>query len=164
MAKFVKFMLNNGNAEIEQMEIPESTPAAKLGLKTGYGKGITVDFLNYKFPFYGHDGAGLGFNSRYAYNKDLKVGFVICCSNPNLLSDLLINYFTDSLQIPKPIPTLSVSIESLKSYEILKRKLYDHFFDGQPLNICNQNFTDSYNQPYSLLNNLKFVMGNDRKY
>ncbi len=117
MAKFVKFMLNNGNAEIERMEIPENTPAAKLGLKTGYGKGITVDFLNYKFPFYGHDGAGLGFNSRYAYNRDLKVGFVICSSNSNLFSDLLLNYLTDSLQKPKPIPTISVSIETLKSYE-----------------------------------------------
>ena len=117
MAKFVKFMLNNGNDEIEQMEVPESTPAARLGLKTGYAKGITVDFLNYKFPFYGHDGAGLGFNSRYAYNRDLKVGFVICCSNSALLSDLLINYLTDTLQIPKPIPTISVSIEILKSYE-----------------------------------------------
>lgn len=117
MAKFVKFMLNNGNNEIEQMEVPESTSAAKLGLKTGYARGITVDFLNYKFPFYGHDGAGLGFNSRYAYNRDLKVGFVICCSNTGLLSDLLINYLTDSLQIPKPIPAIPVSIETLKSYE-----------------------------------------------
>jgi CubicO group peptidase (beta-lactamase class C family) len=117
MAMFVKFMLNNGNNEIEQMEIPESTPAARLGLKTGYAKGITVDFLNYKFPFYGHDGAGLGFNSRYAYNRDLKAGFVICCSNSGLLSGLLINYLTDSLQIPKPIPTIPVSLETLKSYE-----------------------------------------------
>lgn len=117
MAKFIKFMINNGNAEIEQMEIPESTPAARLGLKTGYGKGIKVDFLNYKFPFYGHDGAGLGFNSRYAYNRDLKVGFVICCSNPGLFSDLLIKYLTDSLQIPKQMHTISVNIETLKPYE-----------------------------------------------
>lgn len=117
MAKFVRFMLNNANNEIEQMEIPESTPAARLGLKTGYAKGITVDFLNYKFPFYGHDGAGLGFNSRYAYNRDLKVGFVICSSNPGLLSDLLINYLTDTLQAPKPIPAIAVNLETLKSYE-----------------------------------------------
>lgn len=125
MSKFVKFMLNNGDNDslpnlhsiIEQMEIPESTPAAKLGLKTGYGKGITVDFLNYKYPFYGHDGAGLGLNSRYAYNRDLKVGFVICCSNPSSIADLLIHYLTDPLQTPKPIPTISVNIETLKSYE-----------------------------------------------
>ncbi len=117
MAKFVRFMINNGNGEIELMEIPESTPAARLGLKTGYGKGITVDFLTYKFPFYGHDGAGLGFNTRYAYNRDLKVGFVICCSNPSAFSDLLINYLTDSLQTPKRIATTPVSIDTLKSYE-----------------------------------------------
>ena len=125
MAKFVKFMLNNGNNDnlptlhsiVEQMEIPESTPSAKLGLKTGYGKGITVDFLNYKYPFWGHDGAGLGFNSRYAYNRDLKVGFVICCSNASSISDLLIHYLTDPLQTLKPIPTISLNIETLKSYE-----------------------------------------------
>lgn len=125
MAKFVQFMLKNGNNDslpnlnniIERMEIPESTPAAKLGLKTGYGKGITVDYLNYKFPFYGHGGTSIGFFSRYAYNRDLKAGFVVCCSNPNLISHILVHYFTDTLQTPKPIPTITVNIDTLKSYE-----------------------------------------------
>ncbi|MEP7255808.1 MAG: serine hydrolase, partial [Ferruginibacter sp.] len=117
MAKFVQYMLNNGNNEIEQMEIPESTPAAKLGLKTGYAKGITIDYLNYKFPFYGHGGTSIGFFSRYAYNRDLKAGFIVCGSNPNQISDILIHYFTDSLQTPQPIPTIPVNIETLKSYE-----------------------------------------------
>ncbi|MBL0183883.1 MAG: beta-lactamase family protein [Chitinophagaceae bacterium] len=125
MAKFVQFMLNNGDninlpnlhSIVEQMEIPESTPAARLGLKTGYGKGITVDYLNYKLPFYGHGGNSVSFNSRYAYNRDLKVGFVVCCSSPESFCDLLLNYLTDSLKISKPIPTISVSIETLKSYE-----------------------------------------------
>jgi CubicO group peptidase (beta-lactamase class C family) len=125
MAKLVQFMLKNGNNDclpslnniIESMEIPESTPAAKLGLRTGYAKGITVDYLNYKFPFYGHGGTSIGFFSRYAYNRDLKVGFIVCGSNPNQISDILIHYFTDSLQTPKPIPTITVNIETLKSYE-----------------------------------------------
>jgi CubicO group peptidase (beta-lactamase class C family) len=125
MAKFVQFMLNNGDniylpnlhSIVEQMEIPESTPAAKLGLKTGYGKGITVDYLNYKFPFYIHGGTSIGFFSKYTYNRDLKVGFVVCGSNPNQIADILIHYFTDSLQTPKPIPTIIVNIETLKSYE-----------------------------------------------
>jgi CubicO group peptidase (beta-lactamase class C family) len=117
MAKFIQFMLNDGNninlpdlhSIVEQMEIPESTPAAKLGLKTGYGKGITVDYLNYKFPFYVHGGTSIGFFSRYAYNRDLKIGFVVCGSNPNQISDLLIHYFTDSLQTPKQIQTIPVN-------------------------------------------------------
>ena len=125
MAKFVQFMLKNGNNDslpglnniIESMEIPESTPAAKLGLKTGYGKGITVDYLNYKYPFYGHGGTSIGFFSRYAYNRGLNIGFVVVGSNPNQISDILIHYFTDSLQIPKTIPTIPVDIETLKSYE-----------------------------------------------
>jgi CubicO group peptidase (beta-lactamase class C family) len=125
MAKFVQFMLKNGNNDslpdltniVESMEIPESTPAARLGLKTGYAKGITVDYLNYKFPFYGHGGTSIGFFSRYAYNRDLKVGFIVCGSNPNQISDILIHYFTDSLQTPKPIPTIKVNIRTLNSYE-----------------------------------------------
>ncbi|MEQ1624021.1 MAG: serine hydrolase domain-containing protein [Sediminibacterium sp.] len=125
MAKFMQFMLNDGNninlpdlhSIIEQMEIPESTPAAKLGLKTGYGKGITVDYLNYKFPFYVHGGTSIGFFSRYAYNRDLNAGFVVCSSNPTPVSDLLIHYFTDSLPTPKQIQTIPVNIETLKSYE-----------------------------------------------
>lgn len=117
MAKFVQYMLANGNGEIEQMEIPESTPAAKLGLKTGYAKGITVDYVNYKLPFYGHSGTSIGFFSRYAYNRDLKAGFVVCGSNPNQISDILIHYFTDSLQAPEQIQTIPVNIELLKSYE-----------------------------------------------
>ncbi len=125
MAKFMQFMLNDGNninlpdlhSIVEQMEIPESTPAAKLGLKTGYGKGITVDYLNYKFPFYVHGGTSIGFFSRYAYNRDLKAGFVVCSSNPTPISDLLIHYFTDSLPTPKQIQTIPANIETLKSYE-----------------------------------------------
>ncbi len=117
MAKFVQYMLNNGNGEIEQMEIPESTPAAKLGLKTGYAKGITIDYLDYKFPFYGHGGTSIGFFSRYAYNRDLKVGYIVCGSNPRQISDILLHYFTDSLQAPKPLSTVQVNSETLKSYE-----------------------------------------------
>ena len=86
MTKFIQFMLNDGininlpdlHSVVEQMEIPESTPAAKSGLKTGYGKGITVDYLTSKFPFYVHGGTSIGFFSRYAYNRDLKAGFVVC--------------------------------------------------------------------------------------
>jgi CubicO group peptidase (beta-lactamase class C family) len=125
MAKFVQFMINNGNNDnlpdltniVESMEIPESTPAASLGLKTGYAKGITIDYLNYKFPFYGHGGTSIGFFSRYAYNRNLKAGFVVCGSNPGQISDILIHYFTDSLQTPKPIPTITADIRTLKSYE-----------------------------------------------
>ena len=125
MAKFVQFMLKNGNNDslpelaniVESMEIPESTPAARSGLKTGYGKGITVDYLNYKFPFYGHGGTSIGFFSRYAYNRDLKAGFIVCGSNPGPVADLMIHYFTDALQKPEPIPTITVNIDTLKSYE-----------------------------------------------
>ena len=125
MAKFIQFLLNDGNNSnlptlhsiVEQMEIPESTPAAKLGLKTGYGKGITMDYLNSKFPFYVHGGTSIGFFSRYAYNRDLKMGFVVCSSNPSPISDLLLQYFTDNLQAPEKIKTVAVNINTLKSYE-----------------------------------------------
>ncbi|NOT94349.1 serine hydrolase domain-containing protein [Ferruginibacter sp.] len=125
MAKFVQFMIRNGitdslpslNSTIEKMEIPESSTPAKLGLKTGYGKGVNVEFLSYKYPFYGHDGASIGFNSRYAYNRDLKLGFVICATNTGFYDDILVKYLTQSFQPEKSTSTISVKNEILKSYE-----------------------------------------------
>ncbi len=117
MAKFVQYMLNNGSGDLDQMEIPESTPAAQLGLKTGYGKGITVDYLNDKFPFYGHDGTNIGFFSRYAYNRNLQAGFVVCGSNPREVADIIVHYFTDSLRAPEPVKTMAVDQQILRSYE-----------------------------------------------
>ena len=125
MANFVQFLLNNGNnvnlpelhSVVEKMEIPESSTAAQLGLKTGYGKGITLDYLNNKYPFYVHGGTSIGFFSRYAYNRDLNVGFVVCGSNPNPVSDLLMQFLTGSLQNPKPISTIKVDTKILKSFE-----------------------------------------------
>ena len=117
MAKFVRYILKYGNSEIEQMQIPESSIPAKLGLKTGYGKGINVDFLSYKYPFYGHDGTSIGFNSRYAYNRELGVGFVICATNTAFYDDILVTYITQSFQSQKSISTITVKKEILKTYE-----------------------------------------------
>lgn len=125
MAKFVQFMIKNGNIDnqptlqsiVEQMEMPESSIPAKSGLKTGYGKGLNIDFLSYKYPFFGHDGASIGFNSRYAYNRELGVGFVICATNTGYYDDILVTYLTQSFQHQKSIPTISVEREVLKSYE-----------------------------------------------
>ena len=38
-------------------------------------------------------------------------------ANPTPIADLIIHYFTDSLQSPDPIQTIPVNIETLKSYE-----------------------------------------------
>lgn len=126
MAKFVQFMIRNGindslpslNSVIEEMEIPESSTPATLGLKTGYGKGVNVDFLSYKYPFYGHDGASIGFNSRYAYNRALQLGYVICATNTGFYDDdIIVKYLTQTFQAGKAITTVSVKKEILKSYE-----------------------------------------------
>lgn len=162
MAKFVQYMLNNGNGEIEQMEIPESTPAAKLGLGTGYAKGITVDYLNYKFPFYVHGGTSIGFFSKYAYNRDLKVGFVVCGSNPNQIADILIHYFTDSLQTPKSIPTITVNNETLKPYEgyyqlksprfEMLNKYLEELFHGYHIEVRGESlYSYGFKRPYQVL-------------
>jgi hypothetical protein len=47
---------------------------------------------------------------------------------------------------------------------MLKNQLYDHFFDGKPLNINNKTFSDSYSKPYLLMNGSKFIIANDKKY
>ena len=83
MARFVRMMLNRGeldgvrivNAEsIARMETPETSLAARAGLKNGYGLGIYSDL---EFPILqrGHDGSIDGFLSRYVYIPDAGAGY-----------------------------------------------------------------------------------------
>jgi hypothetical protein len=47
---------------------------------------------------------------------------------------------------------------------MLKRQLYDHFFEGKTLSISNKSFSESYSKPYDIMNNSKFIIVNDKKY
>jgi CubicO group peptidase (beta-lactamase class C family) len=83
MARFVRMMLNRGELDgvkivspesITRMETPETSLAARAGLKDGYGLG---NYEDEKEPLtqHGHDGGIDGFLSRYAYVPEAGVGY-----------------------------------------------------------------------------------------
>ena len=83
MAAYVQFYLNRGAvggkqvvpaADIDRMEIPASTWAAKDGLKLGYGLTNYVTVAD-GFVYHGHDGGVDGGLTEMAYMADYGVGY-----------------------------------------------------------------------------------------
>jgi CubicO group peptidase (beta-lactamase class C family) len=83
MARFVRMMLNRGELDgvrivspesITRMETPETSLAARAGLKNGYGLGNYAD-LEFPLVQRGHDGGIDGFLSRYIYIPDASAGY-----------------------------------------------------------------------------------------
>jgi len=83
MARFVRMMLNRGQLDgvkivspdsITRMETPETSLAARAGLKDGYGLGNYDDDED-PLTQHGHDGGIDGFESRYVYIPEAGVGY-----------------------------------------------------------------------------------------
>jgi CubicO group peptidase (beta-lactamase class C family) len=109
MARFVRMMLNRGELDgvrivspesITRMEMPETSLAARAGLKNGYGLGNYADL---EFPIIqrGHDGGIDGFLSRYIYIPDAGAGYFFSINASGSagramrnLDALLYNYMT----------------------------------------------------------------------
>ena len=91
MANLVRFYLNRGVANgdrilsvesIRRMETPETSLAAKAGMKTGFGTGnFTTTYKN--FVFYGHNGGVNGGVSHLAYLPNQGVGYAIAMNSDN---------------------------------------------------------------------------------
>ena len=73
---------------IQRMETPETSLAAKAGLKTGYGLGIRNSYIN-GHKIYGHGGDGDGYLAEFAYSKESKRAYfvVINAFRHDLLED-----------------------------------------------------------------------------
>lgn len=91
MAAYVQFYLNRGavggkqivpGADIDRMEIPQSTWAAKEGLKPGYGLSNYWSF-NDGFVYHGHDGGVEGGLTDMSYMPDLGVGYFYSINSGN---------------------------------------------------------------------------------
>ncbi len=85
MGHFVRMLLNYGCYEgsrilsresIKRMERPETTLAARAGLKYGYGPG-NYQYINNGVLFHGHGGDGDGYLAHYAYSRELEVGYFV---------------------------------------------------------------------------------------
>jgi CubicO group peptidase (beta-lactamase class C family) len=113
MAAYVQFYLNRGAvsgkqivpaSDIDRMEVPASTWAAKDGMKAGYG------LSNYwsvedGFVYHGHDGGVEGGLTQMAYMADNNVGYFFSINSGNgdafdKMAKAIRAYVTDKLQKP----------------------------------------------------------------
>lgn len=125
MEAYVQFYLNRGAVsrkqivpatDIDRMEIPKSTWAAKDGMKDGYG------LSNYwsvedGFVYHGHDGGVEGGLTEMAYMADYNVGYFFSINSGNgdtfdKVAKAIRAYITNKLQKPPlpaaaPLPTVA---------------------------------------------------------
>jgi CubicO group peptidase (beta-lactamase class C family) len=121
MAAYLQFYLNRGTvsgkqivpaSDIDRMEIPASTWAARDGMKTGYGLG---NFWSIEdgFVYHGHDGGVNGGHTEMAYMPDYGVGYFFSMNSENedafdRIGKLIRAYVTHKLQKPSLPPVASL--------------------------------------------------------
>ena len=119
MAAYVQFYLNRGavggkqvvpSSDIDRMEIPESTWAAKEGMKTGYGLSNYWSIED-GFVYHGHDGGVEGGLTNMAYMPDYGVGYFFSINSGNggafdKIAKAIRGYITNKLQKP-PLPAVA---------------------------------------------------------
>jgi len=116
MAAYLQFYLNRGSAngrqilpsaDIDRMEIPTSTWAAKDGMKFGYGLSNYWS-LHDGFVYHGHDGGVEGGLTDVAYLPDSGVGYFYSINSGSddaysRIGKVIRNYLTHNFQRP-PLP------------------------------------------------------------
>ena len=121
MAAYVQFYLNRGAAggrqivpaaDIDQMENPASTWAAKDGMKDGYGLSNYWSIED-GFVYHGHDGGVAGGLTEMAYMPDFGVGYFFSINTGNgdafdKVAEVIRAYSTNKLQKPALPPAASL--------------------------------------------------------
>lgn len=121
MAAYVQFYLNRGNvngvqvvpaADIDRMESPTSTWAARQGLKAGYG---LYNYWNVQngFVYHGHNGGVEGGLTEMGYLPDFGVGYSFSINTSNVdafqrFSKAIRAYLTLKLQKPALPPVIAL--------------------------------------------------------
>jgi len=134
MAAYLQFYLNRGAvsgkqilpaSDIDRMEIPASTWAARDGMKTGYGLG---NFWSIEdgFVYHGHDGGVSGGYTEMAYMPDYGVGYFFSMNSEasedafSHIDKLIRAYMTRKLQkpsVPLVVPLLPGACDFAGWYE-----------------------------------------------
>jgi CubicO group peptidase (beta-lactamase class C family) len=125
LAKLVQFLLRRGKAgdaqlvkpeSILQMEAPETTSAAKNGLRLGYGM-CNYTSVEGGVVTHGHDGGIDGFISSYRYMPEQNWGYVVLLNSDNSqqalesLNHLAIDFLSKDLPKPQqPVTPLSTNV------------------------------------------------------
>jgi CubicO group peptidase (beta-lactamase class C family) len=142
MARFVQMLLLWGELDevsvvdpefLGNMEQPQTTLAARAGLRNGYGSGIFTR-LDLPFKMLGHDGGIDGFLSSYAYSPSRDVGYVILLNSTGprsgeamqRLSALTVGYLKRHVEPPRP-PEFAPALEVLEQFA-------GYFHDANPRN------------------------------
>jgi CubicO group peptidase (beta-lactamase class C family) len=121
MAAYLQFYLNRGAmngkqlfpaADIDRMEVPASTWAAKDGMKYGYGLGNYWTVQD-GFVYHGHVGSVVGGSSELEYLPDYGVGYFFSFNTGNgdaydRIGKAIRDYITRNLQ--KPALPVAVSL------------------------------------------------------
>jgi len=119
MAAYVQFYLNRGAvngkqivpaSDIDRMEVPKSTWAAKDGMKAGYG---LSNYWNVEdgFVYHGHNGGVEGGLTEMSYMADYNVGYFFSINSGNgdafdKVGKAIRAYITNKLEKP-PLPPLA---------------------------------------------------------
>lgn len=129
LAKLVQMFLDRGKAgdqqfisadSITRMEYPQTTAAARAGLKYGYGFGNYAK-LDGPVVQHGHDGGISGFLSTYSYMPDQGVGYVALINSDSggqalrQIDLLLANYLLAGQPLPQA-PAASVPDSQLAQF------------------------------------------------
>ena len=135
MVKFLQMLLRSGmplisESTLNDMEIPRSSLGARAGLRSGYALG------NESFgAFRGHEGSLGQCSSKYLYNRDEGVGFVISCNGQGLgsIERLISDYFQKNRLLKKEsaVPLNKKAIAPYLGYYQLETPRFDilSFFD-----------------------------------
>lgn len=127
MAKFVQFFLNDWKINgipwlpvsvLNDMETGSSSLAALNGMKDCYGMGIAPTAFDAKAIFYGHNGGFPGFLSKFAYNRELGIGYAISNNNETdntKIVKILTDFLTQNQSFQKQ-NSQKINIESMKPY------------------------------------------------
>jgi CubicO group peptidase (beta-lactamase class C family) len=129
LAKLVQMFLNRGKVgdqqfltpdSITRMEYPQTTLAARAGLKNGYG---LANYSSFDGPVvqHGHDGGISGFLSTYRYMPDQGVGYVALINSDSggealrEIDNLLARYLLAGQPLPPP-PNATVPASQLAQF------------------------------------------------
>jgi CubicO group peptidase (beta-lactamase class C family) len=121
MAAYVQFYLNRGAAggkqivpasDIDRMEVPESTWAAKDGMRTGYGLSNYWSIED-GFVYHGHNGGVEGGLTDMSYMADYGVGYFFSINSGSgdafeKIGKAIRAYITSKLQKPAVAPAASL--------------------------------------------------------
>jgi len=130
MANYVRFYLNRGAVDgkaivkpesIGRMELPESTLAARDGLRTGYGLSNYTNIDDRGFVWHGHDGGIAGGVTEMAYLPEAGIGYAYMINATNgeafsRIHKLITAYLTRDLASPPLPPPVAVETSLVAPY------------------------------------------------